>query len=87
MYSVLNTPSEYVYLYISRNITSHTFLLVFKIVESLQCILKASLKIRRYRVSCNGVFHSFHKEKYLKLSVNVQNYFVISEMKAILRYK
>ena len=30
MYSVLNTFSEDTYLYISRNITSYTFLLVFK---------------------------------------------------------
>ena len=36
MYSVLNRLSEF---YISKNITSYTFLLVFKIVESLQCIL------------------------------------------------
>ena len=40
MYSVLNTLSEYTYFYISKNITSYTFVLVFKIVESLQCILK-----------------------------------------------
>ena len=33
MYSVFNTLSEYAYFYI------YTFLLVFKIVESLQCIL------------------------------------------------
>ena len=39
MYSVLNTLSEYRYFYISEIITSYTFLLVFKIVESLQCIL------------------------------------------------
>ena len=36
MYSVLNRLSEF---YVSKNITSYTFLLVFKIVESLQCIL------------------------------------------------
>ena len=40
MYSILNTLSEYTYFSISKNITSYTFLLVFKIVESLQCILK-----------------------------------------------
>ena len=39
MYSILNTLSEYKHLYISKNITSYTFLLVFIIVESLQCIL------------------------------------------------
>ena len=42
MYNVLNTLSEYTYFYISKNITSYTFLLVFKIVESLQCILNLS---------------------------------------------
>ena len=41
MHSVLKTLSEYTYFYISKNNTSDTFLLVFKIVESLQCILKA----------------------------------------------
>ena len=40
MYSILNTLSEYTYFSISKNITSYSFLLVFKIVESLQCILK-----------------------------------------------
>ena len=40
MYSVLNTPSEYTYFYKSQNITSYTFLIVLKIVESRQCILK-----------------------------------------------
>ena len=40
MYSVLNTLSEYIYFYISKNITSYTFVFVFKIVKSLQCILK-----------------------------------------------
>ena len=43
MYSVLNTLSEYTYFYISKNITSYTFLLVFKIIECLQCILKPFL--------------------------------------------
>ena len=40
MYSVLNILSEYSYFYISKNITSYTFLFVFKIVESPQYILK-----------------------------------------------
>ena len=38
---VFYTLSEHTYFYISKNITSYTFLLVFKIIESLQCILKA----------------------------------------------
>ena len=37
MFSVLNTHSQYTFFYISKIITSYTFLLVFKIVESLQC--------------------------------------------------
>ena len=40
MYSVINTISEYTYFYISKNITSYSFFLVFKIFGSLQCILK-----------------------------------------------
>ena len=40
MYSVLNTLSECTYFYISKIFTSHTFFLAFKIVKSLQCILK-----------------------------------------------
>ena len=45
MYSVLNTLSEYTCLYISKNITSCIFLLVFEIFEYLQCILKFVLII------------------------------------------
>ena len=41
MYRVLNTPPEYTYFYVSKNITSYTFV-VFKIVESLQCIPNSS---------------------------------------------
>ena len=40
VYSVLNKLSEYIYFYLSKNITSYTFPLVFKIVERLQYILK-----------------------------------------------
>ena len=43
MYSVLNTLSDDTYFYISKNITSYTFLLVFKIVENLQRILENRL--------------------------------------------
>ena len=45
MYSVLNALSEYTYFYISKNITLYTFLLDFKIVESLQCILKTKMPL------------------------------------------
>ena len=39
MYRVLNTVSEPTYFYISKSITSYTFLRVFKTVESIHCIL------------------------------------------------
>ena len=35
MYTVLNTLSEYTYFYISKNITSDTFLLALKIIDSV----------------------------------------------------
>ena len=40
MYSVLNTLSKYILLHIKKHYFIH-FLLVFKIAEYLQCILKA----------------------------------------------
>ena len=40
MYIVFNTLAKYIYFYISKSITSYSFLLVFKIVKSLQSILK-----------------------------------------------
>ena len=43
LYCVLNTLSEYTYFFISKNITPYAFLLFFKMVESLQCILKGAL--------------------------------------------
>ena len=49
MYSVLNTLSEYTYFYISKNITSYTFLLVLKIDESLHCILKNKYNFTSYQ--------------------------------------
>ena len=39
MYSVLNTLSEYPYFYISKKLLNTLLLLVFKVVETLQCIL------------------------------------------------
>ena len=39
MYSVLNNLSEHVYFYLSKNL-----LLVFKIVERLQCILNVNVQ-------------------------------------------
>ena len=45
MYSVLNALSEYRYFYISKNITSYTFLLVFKIVESIKEHFRMNSKV------------------------------------------
>ena len=56
MYILLNTLSEYTYFYISKNITLYTFLLVFKIVENLQSILKASHY--KWEMQCY-VLHSY----------------------------
>ena len=53
MYRVLNTLSEYANFYISKNITSFTSLLVFEIVESLQCILKGYFINTGTHVDCN----------------------------------
>ena len=38
MFTVLYKFSEYLYFYISKNITSDTFILAFKIAKSLKCI-------------------------------------------------
>ena len=43
MYIVLNTLLEYKYFHIWNNITSYTFLLVPKFVESLQCMLNTHI--------------------------------------------
>ena len=47
MYSICSAFSECTYFYISKKINSYTFLLVFKIVESLQCILNQKNKVER----------------------------------------
>ena len=46
MYSVLNKFSEYIQFNISKNITSCAFLLVLKIIKSLQCILKVKTLLK-----------------------------------------
>ena len=40
MYGVLNALSEFTYFYTPENVTSYPFLLIFKLVKSLQCILQ-----------------------------------------------
>ena len=71
MYSVLNTLSESTYFYRSKNITSYTFLLAFKIVESLQCILNARVDTLRKIVpklkTCLEHSDSVKAEKFTKV--------------------
>ena len=47
MHSVFNTLSEYTCIYISKNITSYTFLLVSKIVQTTSVSL---IVLRKYRL-------------------------------------
>ena len=51
---VLNTLLEYTNFYISKNIASYTFLLVFKIVKSFQYILRL-IKIHRKAPVAEGL--------------------------------
>ena len=59
MYSVLNTISEYTYFYISKNIASYTFLLAFKIDDSLQCIRNHCLIIFFHHTTNTKPFEYF----------------------------
>ena len=45
MYGVLNTLLEYIYVFISKNTTSYTFLLVFKTAGSIQRILNSLVMV------------------------------------------
>ena len=56
MYSVLNTISEYTYFNISKNITSQTFLLDFKIVKNHQCILNNEELEQKDLAKYSGVY-------------------------------
>ena len=58
IYSVLNTLSEHTYFYISKNIISYTFLLVFNIVQILHSILK---KIKSDDKTKCKTFYSYSK--------------------------
>ena len=65
MYSILNKLSEYIYIYtfsISKKLVHVLCLLVFKIVESPQCIL---------RVLCLYIFDDFVERKYWILTFKV----------------
>ena len=66
--SAWNTLSEYTYFYISKNITPYTILLVFKIIESLQCILQYETVFgRRRSISLKFQYpHSIQVDFYTK---------------------
>ena len=95
MYSVLNTLSEYTYFYISKNITSYTFLLVFTIVENLQYILKerfiyvaSRLKLKHCPNSsnkCNTLDELIERFKFdlsvLKRKENFESFGQLQQMK------
>ena len=59
MYSVLNKFSDYIYFYIPKNITSYIFVLVFKIVESLEGDIKEhNQKVcnKDIKIFCQGFY-------------------------------
>ena len=59
MYSVLNTLSEYTYCYTSKSTASYTFLIVLKIFESSQCILKNKYTFTSYQKTFHIDYHPF----------------------------
>ena len=86
MYSVLNTLSEYKCFYISKNTISYTFFLVFKIFESLQCILKILLfQQKSFTINCIRK-NSHHKKLQFKQNKtqNEANTFLLENKKMIL---
>ena len=72
MYSVLKTLSKYTYFYISKDITSYTFWLVFEIFESIQCILKEILLYSSFVKSFDTVRKRKLYQLMLSLALNVQ---------------
>ena len=69
MHSVLKILSEYKCLYISKTLyTSYTFLIVLKIVESSQCILKNKYTFKYYQ---KALFYI----DYQQVSINQSNMF------------
>ena len=51
MYFVLNKLLKCTDFYISKDSASYTFLLVFKIVESLSVFLKSTMEVREQQVT------------------------------------
>ena len=86
MYSVLNTLSEHAFLYISKSINSYTFLLVFKIVEILQCILNCNIKFNN--ASSYIYFIVYFSQKMVKISstyfqIHFSRDFLLSPMQTL----
>ena len=67
----MNTLSDYIYFYISKNITSYTFLLVFIIVESLQCILNKRVNTEAAAHRCSMVVLKIYKFPRKTSDVNI----------------
>ena len=65
MYSVLNTLSEYAHFCISKNTTSYTFLLVFKIVESLQWNVVKNEKMKMKKSNVNSFCKKWQSPSFL----------------------
>ena len=81
----MNTPSEHAYFSISKNIISYAFLLVFKVVESLQCILKQHSRKSLLRLIYSDYELSFDRmlkdnkqkskhQKKLSLAIEIYNF-------------
>ena len=49
MYSVLNKLSEHIHFYMSKTLLHTPLLLVFKLIDSLQCILKLEIRTIIFR--------------------------------------
>ena len=72
MYSVLNKLSEYIYFYISKN----HYIACFKIVKSLQCILKVIINL-----DTNKAHGHDNKSTLIKLcdSVTVKSLLIVNK--------
>ena len=90
MHGVLNTLSEYTYFCISKKFTSYTFLFVFKIVKSFQCILKLCKEVEKlHRWACLeaavcSVLQKRYSLKLCKIHGKAHRKWQVSESKRLL---
>ena len=66
----------YTYFYLSKNVTSYTLLLVFKIVEYLQCILNKQLVLKIWFVIQISVLSHLAIINYIKLETREKKDFL-----------